>query len=376
METLLYRWSTTLQIVSDLMIVLFFIVLTRTLRRPELRLWLYAWLANVAALGVTVAYWVIKPETRLAAQTLTAFYAFFKTGFIILLFIGALGFTRYAVSASLLRKLTLATLVYALMLGFLSVSVLSLGMVQSSLNATLFMLATWLLLRTTPAGYAWLAMGLAMRGTFAAIEAGAYISRFFEIPWADSALVNSYLASHSSFDAAAEWMISLGCVLMMYRAIHDELKDAKARLQSLVDHDDLTGLMNRRSLIPIMRNAADNGATVLFFDLNKFKQINDTMGHQTGDACLKRFGAVLSANFRPSDHVIRYAGDEFIVVAPGMKPEDVSERIATARAQLNVAGDKTPPMRFSVGMSYLEVNGEPEQAIRDADAAMYREKHA
>ncbi len=375
METLLYRWSTTLQIVSDLMIVLFFIVLTRSLRRPELKLWLYAWLANVAALGVTVAYWVIKPETRIVARALTAGYSFFKTGFIILLIVGALGFTRHAVSSQLLRRLAVAALVFALLLGFLSVSVLSLGMVQSSLNASLFLFATWLVLRTAPAGHAWLAMGFALRGAFAAVEATAYMSRFFEFSWADSALVNSYLASHSSFDAAAEWMISLGCVLMMYRVIHDELKDAKARLQSLVDHDDLTGLMNRRSLIPIMRNAAEKGATVLFFDLNHFKQINDTLGHQTGDACLKRFGAVLSANFRPGDHVIRYAGDEFIVVAPNMKPEDVSTRIDMARAQLNVAGDKTPPMRFSVGVSYLEVNGEPEQAIRDADAAMYREKH-
>jgi diguanylate cyclase (GGDEF)-like protein len=376
METLLYRWSTTLQIVSDLMIALFFIVLMRNLRRPELRLWLYAWLANVAALGVTVAYWITKPETRVVARALTAGYSFFKTSFIVLLIVGALGFTRYAVSGQRLRHLIMAALVFALLLGFLSVSVLSLGMVQSLLNASLFLFAAWLLVRTAPAGYAWLAMGFAMRGVFAAIEAAAYIVRFFDIPWTDSDLINSYLASHSSFDAAAEWMISLGCVLMMYRAIHDELKDAKARLQLLVEHDDLTGLMNRRSLIPIMRSAAENGATVLFFDLNDFKGINDTLGHQTGDACLKRFGAVLTANFRPEDHVIRYAGDEFIVVAPGMKPEDVSERIAQSRAQLNMAGDKTPPMRFSVGLSYLDVNGEPEKAIRDADAAMYREKHA
>ncbi len=376
METLLYRWSTTLQIVSDVMIVLFFIVLTRTLRRPELKLWLYAWLANVAALGVTVTYWLVNPNTVAMARPFSVGYAFFKTTFIILLIAGALDFTRHALGAAKLGKIFGGIFLYALCLSYFSISLVNLGMVQSMLNGVLFLSGAWLVLHTAPAGQAWLVMGLALRGLFAVMEGVVYTGMFFEVQWVSSPFVSGFLASHSSFDAAAEWMISLGCALMMYRVIHEELITAKARLQSLADHDDLTGLMNRRSLIPIMREAADNGATVLFFDLNKFKQINDTMGHQTGDACLKRFGAVLSANFRPSDHVIRYAGDEFIVVAPGMKPEDVSGRIAAARDQLNVAGEKTPPMRFSVGISYLEVNGEPEQAIRDADAAMYREKHA
>ncbi len=376
METLLYRWSTILQIVSDLMIALFFVVLVRIMRRPELRVWLNAWLANVAALGVTVAYWVIQPETRFVNRALTAAYSFCKTTFIILLIVGALGFTHHAVSAARLRKLVAAALVFALLLATLSSGVLTLGMTQSSMMAALFLYAAWLVAHLKPAGYAWLSMGFALRGGFAATEATAYVSRYFEFSWATSPLVEAYLASHSSFDAAAEWMISLGCVLMMYRRILDELGEAKSRLQLLVDHDDLTGLMNRRSLIPIMRGAAASGATVLFFDLNDFKGINDTLGHQVGDACLKRFGAVLKANFRTQDHVIRYAGDEFIIVAENMKPQDVSGRVAAARAQLSVAGDKTPPMRFSVGVSYLDVNGEPEQAIRDADAAMYREKHA
>lgn len=376
METLLYRWSTTLQVVSDLMIALFFIVLMRTMRRAELKWWLYAWLANVAALGVTVAYWIFRPETRFVNRALTAAYAFSKTTFIVLLIVGALGFTRHPASPALVRKLFAAALAYALLLATLSTGVLTLGMTQTLMMAALFMFAAWLVFHLKPAGYRWLAMGFALRGGFAATEATAYVSRYFEFPWATSSLVEGYLASHSSFDAAAEWMISLGCVLMMYRYILDELREAKARLQLLVDHDDLTGLINRRSLIPLMRNASEAGATVLFFDLNDFKGINDTLGHQAGDACLRRFGEVLKASFRPDDHVVRYAGDEFIVIARGMDPDDVNARVKAAREQLDAPGEQTPPMRFSVGLSYLDGKVEPEQALREADAAMYREKRA
>jgi diguanylate cyclase (GGDEF)-like protein len=374
METLLYRWSTTLQVVSDLMIALFFIVLMRSMRRPELKWWLYAWLANVAALGVTVAYWIFRPETRFVNRMLTAAYSFSKTCFIILLIVGALGFTRHAVGPSLLRKLLGAALVYALLLATLSTGVLTLGMTQTVMMSALFLFGAWLIAHTQPPGHTWLATAFVLRGAFATVEAAVYTYRYFEFPFATSPLVEGYLASHSSFDAAAEWMISLGCVLVMYRFIMDELGEAKARLQLLVDHDDLTGLINRRSLIPLMRNASEDGATVLFFDLNDFKGINDTLGHQAGDACLRRFGEVLKSSFRPDDHVVRYAGDEFVVIARGLAPQEVSDRVNTARDQLGTPGEQTPPLRFSVGMSFLDANGEPEQALREADAAMYREK--
>jgi diguanylate cyclase (GGDEF)-like protein len=136
----------------------------------------------------------------------------------------------------------------------------------------------------------------------------------------------------------------------------------------------LTGLANRRTLIPALHATRTQGAAILFFDLDDFKELNDRHGHQMGDACLKRFADVLRAHFRPGDTLIRYAGDEFIVVAPAVRPDSMNARIAAAREQLGQAGEGTPPIRFAVGLACLEADGDVEAAVAAADAAMYEQK--
>jgi PleD family two-component response regulator len=113
---------------------------------------------------------------------------------------------------------------------------------------------------------------------------------------------------------AAQLPSRLGCVLILYRTIQPELTQSNVDLlavqevlQELVDRDPLTGLSNRRALPEVLRNVFETGATILFFDLDDFKGINDSYGHQMGDECLKRFARVLQASFRPDDRVIRYA---------------------------------------------------------------------
>ena len=151
---------------------------------------------------------------------------------------------------------------------------------------------------------------------------------------------------------------------------------AKEVLQDLVDRDPLTGLVNRRALPAILRESFDSGATIFFFDVNDFKDINDSYGHHTGDDCLKRFARVLQASFRPDDHVIRYAGDEFVVVAPAVEPESIADRLDTLRERLKFEQTSGPPLRFSVGHSYLPPHGDAETALRQADQAMYKDKRA
>jgi diguanylate cyclase (GGDEF)-like protein len=145
-------------------------------------------------------------------------------------------------------------------------------------------------------------------------------------------------------------------------------------LQELVDRDPLTGLSNRRALPDVLRSVFDTGATILFFDLNDFKGINDSYGHQMGDECLKRFARVLQASFRPDDHVIRYAGDEFVVVAQSVEPAQVLVRVEGVRERLKFERTDGPPIKFAVGHAYLPSNGDAEAALREADEAMYREK--
>jgi diguanylate cyclase (GGDEF)-like protein len=175
-------------------------------------------------------------------------------------------------------------------------------------------------------------------------------------------------------------VIALGCVLTLYRAIQGELTQsnrdllaAKEVLQELVERDPLTGLANRRGLPAVLRGVFDTGATVLFFDLNDFKEINDSYGHQAGDECLRRFSQALQASFRPSDHVIRYAGDEFVVVAEGAEPGQLLDHVERLRERLRVRSEG-PAIGFSVGHAYLPANGDSAAAIQAADEAMYRDK--
>src|SRR5581483_5698380 len=116
------------------------------------------------------------------------------------------------------------------------------------------------------------------------------------------------------------------------------------------------------------------GATVLFFDLDDFKHINDSYGHQAGDEALKNFARALEGSFRPEDQVIRYSGDEFVVIAPGAIPENVIDRLEQVRERLRFDGLGGPPITFSAGHAYLPVNGKPDEALRAADEAMYRHK--
>lgn len=381
MELLLYRWSTSVQITSDLMIALFFIALARSTLRVELRPWTYAWLANLAALAVATLYWLWQPQSAVVFAVIRWAYVFSKTYFIVLLIVGAMGFVRRYSLRRMNLYITSAIAIYASIATLLSPQINQLGLIQSATIAVCFGFGVVLLVRQHTYALPWLASGFAIRSLFAAIETFAYATRVYENPWSGSELMGTLLASHSSFDTAAEWLIALGCVLALYRSIQQELMQSnrelvgtKEELQNLVDRDALTGLSNRRSLPPVLRESQLTGATILFFDLNDFKGINDVYGHQAGDECLKRFAHALRSSFRPTDHVIRYAGDEFVVISPGVKPETLAERIDSARQHLQLQREFGPPIRFSVGSAYLPVDGEPEAALRAADEAMYKEK--
>ncbi len=381
MEVLLYRWSTIAQLVSDTMILIFLAVLYRSVRRPELRPHVLAWSANLLALSTTVAYWIFRPEQYWLRKTIATVYVSMKMAFAYLLLVGVLALSGRIVRRRRAGLMLLACLCYGLLVALAYRSINELGVLNAAGFACILWSAVAVVLREKPPGWTWLAAGFSVRAAFASVETLAYLSQLTPLAWLAPELVGPYLAAHSSFDGAAEWMIVLGCTLSMYRIIaaelarsNQEMSLAKERMRELAESDMLTGLANRRSLTPALRAARAQGASILFFDLNDFKKINDRFGHQMGDDCLKRFADALRAHFRPGDTLIRYAGDEFIVVAPGMRPDDMQARIAAARAALGAAAGDTPAIRFSVGLSYLDVDGDADAAVAAADSAMYRQK--
>lgn len=381
MELLLWRWSTTAQIASALTLAVFFVVLSRSMRRVELRPWVLAWLANLGAMLVTTIFWVVQPQSPVAFIALRAGYLGTKTMFVVLLAVGAWTFARRPPSARRVRMTTGVVAVLAVAMAFVLDTVDKIGVVQSGLTGVLLAAAALVLVRRHARAWGWLAAGFTIRALLAIVESLAYATRVWPQPWSSHNSIGIFLASHSSLDTGAEWVIALGCVLTLYRTIQEELTRsnadllaATATLQELVDRDSLTGLANRRALPAVLQESFETGATILFFDLNDFKMINDSYGHQVGDECLRAFAAALQESFRAEDRVFRYAGDEFLVVAPGVEPEQVAQRVEIVRERLRFERSSVPQVRFSAGQAYLPPKGDPDAALRAADEAMYRDK--
>jgi diguanylate cyclase (GGDEF)-like protein len=341
----------------------------------------YAWIANLCALATTLAYWMPPTQSEALLLTVRFPYIFFKCSFVALIAIGAFSFGRAVPTRAQISRLMLGVLGYSIVLGLAVQSLDMLGVLMSATIALTLLAASAFLLLRRHVTAGWLAAGFALRGGFGLVEAIAYGAQMVNGAGTMDGALRSFVAMSSSFDAGAEWMIALGCVLAMYNTIGRELtrinldlEATKDELRILSHRDPLTGVFNRRRLPDIMNDSRLTGATILFFDIDDFKDINDVHGHHVGDEALRRFARVLQSSFRPGDHVIRYAGDEFLVVGQGIEQVDVRERIELLRAALKREHLDGLDIRFAVGEAYLPVGGDPEAAIRAADAAMYRRK--
>lgn len=163
------------------------------------------------------------------------------------------------------------------------------------------------------------------------------------------------------------------------------LKQAQARLDYQAHHDPLTGLPNRTLFESrlhaalIHSRAAYSLGAVLFLDLDRFKHINDSLGHPVGDLLLKSIAVRLKENLRDIDTVARLGGDEFIILLPGLQNPGDAEAVATKL--LNSfsapfqAGDHEFFMSTSIGSALFPTDGaDVATLIKNADAAMYRSK--
>jgi diguanylate cyclase (GGDEF)-like protein/PAS domain S-box-containing protein len=163
------------------------------------------------------------------------------------------------------------------------------------------------------------------------------------------------------------------------------LKQAQARLDYQAHHDPLTGLPNRTLFESRLHGAllhskeAQSLGAVLFLDLDRFKHINDSLGHPVGDLLLKSIALRLKESLRDIDTVARLGGDEFIILLPGLQHASDAQAVATkllsSFAAPFQAGEHEFFMSTSIGSALFPTDGaDVATLIKNADAAMYRSK--
>ncbi len=164
-----------------------------------------------------------------------------------------------------------------------------------------------------------------------------------------------------------------------------ERKETEQKIRALAYYDALTGLPNRRLFqdrlqlaLPQMRRNRQQLA-VLFIDLDLFKRINDTLGHDVGDQVLVEMAERLKACVRESDTVSRMGGDEFTILQPDVKDPSnalqLASRIVASLREPFVSGGRELYVTSSVGIAIFPEDGEtPEELTKNADTAMYRAK--
>ena len=208
---------------------------------------------------------------------------------------------------------------------------------------------------------------------------------FFTAATAVSLLVSDQAASLLYYGmplamVAAGILVALG-VADRLRDQRSALTDAERRAQT----DSLTGVLNRRSLVERLEAAGARARarnlplSLLFIDLDHFKQINDSFGHRAGDACLRAVIEPMQAELRQSDAIGRYGGEEFVVIlssADATAATGIAERVLKRVADLKIEGFGAPiQLTCSIGVATSDTLDQwGEQLIASADAAVYAAK--
>jgi len=171
------------------------------------------------------------------------------------------------------------------------------------------------------------------------------------------------------------------------KTLDEKVKEKTEKLKKLAITDSLTGLYNRRYFTEIaaeifeLERRENDTLSVIMLDIDKFKKVNDTYGHQAGDMVITRLASVLENMKRESDVVSRYGGEEFILLLPKTSVDGayiLAERIRHEIEEISVTLDDGREIKFTVSLGVAEVDyGEDhtiETVIKRADDALYQAK--
>lgn len=222
------------------------------------------------------------------------------------------------------------------------------------------------------------------------VDGGAYAARLqalFDVPLA-VASDRLQLRNGKVIERVTRPLLRAGCAqgrVWSFRDLTERIA-AESRLEALVRHDSLTGLPNRTALADCVAQASEaarrEGCNYAFLlvDLDRFRQINDGLGHDVGDQVIKTVAQRIQGSLRGDDLLARLGGDQFVVL---VKPADAAAAEAAARRILNVVAQPcsiegaTFTLTCSIGMALAPTQGTSvDELTRNADAAMQQVKSA
>lgn len=168
---------------------------------------------------------------------------------------------------------------------------------------------------------------------------------------------------------------------MQLNLLNDQLADANENLEKLASFDDLTGIFNRRRMEDRLESEVKEAQRykkqfgILLFDLDKFKSVNDTYGHNIGDQILQNTCAAVSETLRDTDKFGRWGGEEFLIIAPQTGMPELMQLGERVRAAVEKMQHKDlPAVTISIGVAEFQNDTRWDHMIDRADKAMYRAK--
>ena len=162
-----------------------------------------------------------------------------------------------------------------------------------------------------------------------------------------------------------------------YNHMYENNMEKREHLAYEATHDKLTGLYNRSGYDLLIQNTDMASSVLLVLDIDKFKEINDTFGHEAGDRALAKTAAVLKGSFRSRDHVCRLGGDEFAVIMVNSRSAShdlLQQKLSVINGLLAEGEEGCPPLSVSCGAAFGSPGDAYETVFRAADAALYRVK--
>jgi diguanylate cyclase len=177
-------------------------------------------------------------------------------------------------------------------------------------------------------------------------------------------------------------LLGLGMVLAVMEAAqwalattNEQLREAERRLKALAQTDPLTGCFNRRvfrELVDDVRaRSGSEAGVVTLLDMDGLKAINDRHGHSAGDDAIRSMAEAIRSRTRTTDVIVRWGGDEFVVVIPGASSAEGEGRRAQIMAAIIEAG-----LSASAGLAVYGPDRDIMAAVQEADEAMYQAKAA